>query len=278
MRRLPGDSAQIPVSVLIPQNQGSEELTCSFEITSRESKEIEGRHSYTIPGGQLHATAEHVFENMQEKMAYTVINSGYTDKEYTVMVRDEVLGMEIYHEKKTIKGGEVYEGEAVSPNGMFAKDGCQNVTIYILFDGEKPEDADPNRVVSAVPLDEIYGQTPPKADISNEESKNGSDSDKGNGRGNDRNGKNSTPAVIPVHPEKTPVSEESEEPGTEEPDSTPQSSPDSSGGSSPAPSEAPDTSKKHTDGFPIIPVSALLAAGAGVLWRFVIGKRKKEDE
>ena len=43
---------------------------------------------------------------------------------------------------------------------LFCKDGCQNLTLYILVGDEQPgdEEISSNRIYSFVPLEEIYGQ------------------------------------------------------------------------------------------------------------------------
>lgn len=50
---------------------------------------------------------------------------------------------------------------------MFSREGCTNVTLYVLFDGEDvgSPDIQPNRTRLVIPLEEIYGQPLPDIKI-----------------------------------------------------------------------------------------------------------------
>lgn len=161
---MPGRSVQIPAELTLPQDPGMEEHVYTLEITTRDTGDIESRLNVTAPGGHLEAAVDHIFEDMQEKMTYTVTNYGYTEKEFEVVVRDEDNNREISREKHSLKGGEVYNGETSSEKGMYVREGCTNVTIYVLFDGEDFDSptVQANRICSAVPLEEIYGQPLPQ--------------------------------------------------------------------------------------------------------------------
>lgn len=160
---MPGQSVQIPATVRLPDDPGSEELVYTFDIISSHSNESESRISVTVPGGHLEAAVDHVFEDMQEKLLYSVTNYGYTEKEFEVVVRDEDNNREVSREKRSLKGGEVYDGAAISERGMYSREGCTNATIYVLFDGEEYDSptVEANRIKSVVPLEEIYGQPLP---------------------------------------------------------------------------------------------------------------------
>ena len=164
----PGKSGKATVKIPIPSDTGEEEINCTLECTSRETKFIESRIDVTIPGGDLSATVDHYFEDMQEKLVYSVVNDGYTTKKFTVLVRDEDRGVEISRETFALKGGETCDGAAVAPSGMYVRDGCEkNVTLYVLFGGEDYDSAtvDASRIKSVVPLEEVYGQTPPQVQM-----------------------------------------------------------------------------------------------------------------
>ena len=72
-------------------------------------------------------------------------------------MRDVVL----YEKKDDIGAGGIYSGRYDAPHDLFSKDGCENVTLYVLFGDEQPGDPDisVNRIFSVMPLAEIYGQS-----------------------------------------------------------------------------------------------------------------------
>ncbi|MDO4521013.1 MAG: hypothetical protein Q4B44_05170, partial [Erysipelotrichaceae bacterium] len=160
---MPGQYAEIPVTMTLPEDPVREELVYQFDIISKDNKETDSRIRVTVPGGHLEAGVDHVFEDMQEKLLYSVTNYGYTEKDFEVVVRDEDNNREIIREKHTLKGGESAEGACISEKGMYSKEGCTNVTIYVLFEGEDYDSptVEPNRIRSVVPLEEIYGQPLP---------------------------------------------------------------------------------------------------------------------
>lgn len=228
---------------------GQEELAYTLEISSRENTEVESRVSCTIPGGHLEATVDHLFENMQEELSYRVTNYGYTEKTFEVVVRDEERGVEISREKFTIKGGKTAEGVAVSPSGMYAKDGCKNATIYVLFDGEEYDSptVDTSRIKSVIPLEKVYGQTPPVIKPNGEPEKP-----------SDNSG-NVTPTTRPAPTKDT--NTEKPEPGTT------------------AEPELPDNGETRKEKGSWLPWLLLipLLAGVGLIWFIILlWKRRKE--
>jgi len=257
-------------------------LTYTLEISSRENTEVESRVSCTIPGGHLEATVDHLFENMQEELSYRVTNFGYTEKTFEVVVRDEERGVEISREKFTLKGGKTAEGAAVSPSGMYAKDGCKNATIYVLFDGEEYDSptVDTSRIKSVIPLEEVCGQTPPVIKPNSEPEKPSDNS------GNVT--PTPTPNVIHVTPQPTRTPASTPAP-TAEPTVTPTTRPaptKDTNTEKPEPGttaepELPDNGETRKEKGSWLPWLLLIPLLAGVgLIRFIIllWKRRKEEE
>ncbi len=292
---MPGETQQVPVTMTLPEDSGSEELVYTFEVTSRDSGDIESRLSVTVPGGHLEANADHIFENLQEKMIYSVTNYGYTEKEFEIIVRDEDNNREVSRETLKLKGGTTCNGTAVSPKGMYVKEGCSNVTLYVLFEGEDFDSpsVQPNRICSVIPLEEIYGQPLPAVKPDN--SSNQTDETV------------PVPETVPVNPVIVPDTEnipaKTETVPEEETDQDSQKNPDGqsdeeNGGGKDS-DEADDTVRKNDDDitqhsepeetapddsrhtsmtfFPwYIPVLIIIIAG--VLFWFILGRKRKEEE
>ncbi|MBP5224338.1 MAG: hypothetical protein J6Z38_01995 [Lachnospiraceae bacterium] len=156
----PGEEGTVEVTVMIPK--GAEEgLSYRFEVTTRDDLEPESSLEVPVDPGHLEVTnTEHIFFKDQESIAYRIENFGYTEKPFRIVARDEIRGTVIYEKKDSVIPGGIYSSRYDAPNGLFSKNGYENVTLYILFGDEQPGDPDisVNRVYSIMPLEEIYGQ------------------------------------------------------------------------------------------------------------------------
>ncbi|MBR2802893.1 MAG: hypothetical protein IKE21_10010 [Erysipelotrichaceae bacterium] len=271
----PGESTEIEVKVPIPADTGQEAPSYLLEASSRGLQEIESRRSFTLPAGHLEVSdLDHTFIDMKEGMTYTISNHGCTTKDYEIVIRDDERGLELSREKLSLKGGEEYNGTAVSPSGMYIKDGSKSVTIYVLYEGEDWDSStvEPQRIKTVVTLEEIYGQPLPPMDNSNS------------------NDVPPAPAIIEntPRPTKTPapfpvptvVPSETPEPAVTEtplPTAAPTPTP------TPAPSAQPgaeEIEKEKVNGFPwwIVGVGLTAAIGCLLIFLFLLWKKKDEDE
>ena len=155
-----GESAEVEVEVMVPKNPGNN-LSYTFDVTTRDDLEPESTLTVPVSPGHLELTrTEHVFFKDREAIAYRVKNCGYSLKEFRIVARDEVRGVELYRKKDYVSPGGVYISQYDAPHSLFCREGCQNVTLYVLVGDEEPDDPDisVNRVYSITPLEEIYGQ------------------------------------------------------------------------------------------------------------------------
>ena len=78
-----------------------------------------------------------------------------------MLIRDESSDEVLDEWTVPYDAGEKRDGEFRARSGLFVTEGCENVTLYVLLDGEEPGDEgiSLNRIQSIVPLEEIYGQS-----------------------------------------------------------------------------------------------------------------------
>ncbi|MBQ9828037.1 MAG: hypothetical protein IJM62_05080 [Lachnospiraceae bacterium] len=156
----PGEAATVKVELPLPKNPGTEPFTFEIEVSEREDRAPQSRGTVTVGIGHLEGFVEHIYEDRQEKLVYRVDNYGFSDKEVTILVRDEDRDVEISREVITIENNSTYEDAVVAPKGLFSLDGCTNVTIYVLFDGETEDSTGltAGRMLSVEPLDKAYAK------------------------------------------------------------------------------------------------------------------------
>ena len=156
----PGESAQVRVEVQLPDHAGTD-LQMPFELTTRDDLQPESRISVPVEPGSLEVTMKHVFRYRQEGIEYNIRNQGYSEKSYRIVAVDEARGVVLFEKQNTLFGGWGDHNTYSPQAAVFSQEGCENVTLYVLLDGEEPGDPgiSPNRVFSIVPLEEIYAQS-----------------------------------------------------------------------------------------------------------------------
>ena len=156
----PWETAEIEAEVLIPSNPGTKTQEYILELSTRDVRTPDSRATVSIHPGYLSADMTHTFEFGREGIGYHVLNKGYTDKTARIMARDEARDVTLYETSITVKGGQYVDGKYEASNNVFSLDGCQNVTLYVLLDGENYDSPDisVNRWKSVTPLSELYGQ------------------------------------------------------------------------------------------------------------------------
>lgn len=303
---MPGETAEISAFITLPEDPGRQELVYTLDVISKDNKETDSRIRVTVPGGHLEAAVDHIFEDMKEQLIYSVTNYGYTEKDFEVVVRDEDNNREITREKYTLKGGESYEGACVSKKGMYAREGCTNATIYVLYEGEDYDSpsVEPNRIKSVVPLEEIYGQPLPVMNQSDSNSDGGSDGSSAGGSGTPVKPYypmyNSVSPVTRLNEEKAKIaqqadsdkdkdnkdskdSENSKDSKDSKDNKDNETSEETIGKTDPenGSDTAPQNGEKTPGSSRVSPLvwvlAPLAAAGGGGLW-FILAKRRKEEE
>lgn len=153
------ETAEVIAEVTIPQNI-DEIFERTFEISSREDGSPESRITLAADPGYFTVKTWHSFKFGEEQIRYQITNHGYLEKKAHIIVKDEARNVILEDRTVTAEVDWVYDSRYKSESGLFVKDGCQNVTIYILTEDEtlESEGISLNRIKSIVPLQEIYGQ------------------------------------------------------------------------------------------------------------------------
>ena len=167
-----GESLEIPVKVKLPGGDIYDTLYYTFEAVTRDDKVPDDEISVPIDPGYFTAQIWHALEHGQEMMRYKITNYGYTNKTAHIILRDDARGVTLQDYNVTVYGGATRESYVDADHETFAQDGCQDVTLYVLMEGEKPGDPEisNNRVKSIRPLNELYGQPFPVIGESTENS------------------------------------------------------------------------------------------------------------
>ena len=155
----PWETTEIEVEVLIPSKPGTTTQEYTLEISTRDVRTPDSRITVAIHPGYLSADMKHTFKFGKEGISYRIFNKGYTEKTATVMARDEARDVTLYETTVKVAGGDYLDGEYKAKSSVFSLDGCQNVTLYVLMDGETYEsEISANRWKSVKPLSELYAQ------------------------------------------------------------------------------------------------------------------------
>ncbi|MBR0085924.1 MAG: hypothetical protein IJL97_05160, partial [Lachnospiraceae bacterium] len=156
----PGETATVRVQLPFPRYFGPDPVTIPVDVTQREDQVTESRGEVYVGTGHVEGEIEHLFENGQEKMAYTITNFGFAPKDITILVRDEKRNVTIAEEEISVNYDEVYRGEILAKDKLFVNSGCEDITLYIIPDGETEEHriAFGEVMLSAEPLDAVYGR------------------------------------------------------------------------------------------------------------------------
>ena len=114
-----------------------------------------------VDPGYLEVRTWHSFRHGEEQIRYQIVNHGYLRKNARMLIRDERRDAVLGEWTVPYDAGEKRDGEFRARSGLFVTEGCENVTLYVLLDGEVPGDEgiSLNRIQSIVPLEEIYGQS-----------------------------------------------------------------------------------------------------------------------
>ena len=156
----PGEETTVTVEATIPENPGTD-LVLRFEASSRDDLESESYFDVAVDPGYLDMTdTAHCFILGQESIKYKVRNHGYSRKTFRIVVRDDSTGTVLTDHREELLPGGVHSGSYEAHDNVFSRDGYENVTLYVLFDGEEPGDPgiSVNRIYSIMPLEPIYGQ------------------------------------------------------------------------------------------------------------------------
>ena len=158
--------------------------TLPFLIISEEQTP-DSRFTVAVHPGYLSADMKHTFQFGKEGISYRLYNKGYTEKTARIMARDEARDVTLYERTVKVAGGDYFDGKYEASNSVFSLDGCQNVTLYVLLDGESYDSPDisANRWKSVKPLSELYAQP-----ISNEVESETTPPDNGTEEGGDESG------------------------------------------------------------------------------------------
>ncbi len=157
----PGETAVAQATVTVPDRPGTE-LSYRFEVSTRDDQEPESSLTVAVDPGHLEvAGTTHTFVLGRESIAYKIKNYGYSEKPFRLVVRDDARDVTLFEKTDTVMSGGTYTGSYDARQDLFVREGCENVTMYILFGDEQPGDPDisVNRTFSIVPLEEIYGQS-----------------------------------------------------------------------------------------------------------------------
>ncbi|MBQ5951434.1 MAG: hypothetical protein IJL66_04760 [Lachnospiraceae bacterium] len=159
----PWDTEDVEVSVKIPMNPGATIQEYTFDLVLRDDGTPDSTVTVPVPEGYLSAKIWHSFQFGDESVKFTVTNHGYTDKTARLVVRDEARGVTLEERTIHIDGGWHLDSAFKAKDRVFARDGIENVTLFILLNGEDTDSPEisTNRVKSVVPLPEIYGQEVP---------------------------------------------------------------------------------------------------------------------
>ncbi len=154
------ETAEIIAETTIPDNP-QDMLTYTFEIQSRADGLADSRISVDVDPGYLEVKTWHSFRHGEEQIRYQILNHGYLRKNARMLIRDEARDEVLDEWTVPYDAGEKREGEFRARSGLFVTEGYENVTLYVLLDGEEPGDEgiSLNRIQSIVPLEEIYGQS-----------------------------------------------------------------------------------------------------------------------
>ncbi len=153
------ETADVTAETMIPDNP-QEILSYTFEISSREDGLSDSRISVEVDPGYLEAKMWHSYRHGTEQIRYQIVNHGYLRKNATMLVRDDANETVLDEWTVPYDAGEKRDSEYSAKSGLFVSDGAEDVTLYVLLDGEQPGDEgiSLNRIKSVVPLEEIYGQ------------------------------------------------------------------------------------------------------------------------
>ncbi len=157
----PWETADIEAQVLIPSNAGSKIQKFTLEASTRDVSMPDSRITVAVHPGYLSADMKHTFQFGREGISYRLYNKGYTEKTARIMARDEARDVTLYEKSVKVAGGDYLDGKYEAENLVFSLDGCQNVTLYVLLDGENYDSPEisANRWKSVTPLSELYAQT-----------------------------------------------------------------------------------------------------------------------
>ena len=181
----PWETADVEVQVLIPSNAGGKIQEYTLEASTRDVQTPDSRFTVAVHPGYLSADMKHTFQFGKEGISYRLYNKGYTEKTARIMARDEARDVTLYERTVKVAGGDYFDGKYEASNSVFSLDGCQNVTLYVLLDGESYDSPDisANRWKSVKPLSELYAQP-----ISNEVESETTLPDNGTEEGGDGSG------------------------------------------------------------------------------------------
>ncbi len=153
----PGTQAQIHAAVLLPADSSNKEQT--FEIgISGFNEGIDSSLPITLGVGHVSVLYNHELVYMNEDLHWQVTSEGFANKAVHIYVYDENTNELVYEEHMDVPAGHTKSGSFIELKGLWRQNGHNDLSAYLLLDGESVEDIDSTRKVSFSSIEEIYVQ------------------------------------------------------------------------------------------------------------------------
>ena len=155
----PGASKTLSIALPIPAHPQGSELTFTLTATARETVPVQSKREIRVGEGFLTLQVLHTRTD-HERIACTVVNNGFSDKEYRLFAQDKKTGRLLLDKTGVVSGGQSVTETLSAENELFFNAGIWDVSVFVFTGDETEEDTvSVNRKKHVVPLDLKYMST-----------------------------------------------------------------------------------------------------------------------